>query len=96
MTAGRKWKGRGRWYSAARRHCIARDGPGCAGCGVEGVPLELDHVRPVEAGGPEWDLENLHQLCKICHRAKTAREARARAARRRTVHGLAVLTSRRW
>jgi 5-methylcytosine-specific restriction endonuclease McrA len=84
VTAGRKWKGRGKWYAGARRAAIARDGPGCAVCGALDVALELDHVVPVERDpAGEWDLSNLQLLCSIDHRAKSAREARERVARRR-------------
>jgi 5-methylcytosine-specific restriction endonuclease McrA len=48
-----------------------------------GVPgWEADHEIPIEDGG-EHTLENLRCRCIPCHRAKTAREATARAARRR-------------
>lgn len=43
---------------------------------------EADHDVPLEDGG-EHTLENLRCRCVPCHRAKTAREAVARAARRR-------------
>lgn len=47
------------------------------------VPWEADHEQPVADGGAH-DLDNLRARCVPCHRAKTAREARARAAARRT------------
>jgi 5-methylcytosine-specific restriction endonuclease McrA len=42
---------------------------------------ELDHIVPLIDGGSHAD-ENLQSLCTPCHTAKTADEARARAARR--------------
>jgi hypothetical protein len=42
----------------------------------------VDHVVPLIDGGDKT-LENLQLLCVPCHKVKTAREARVRAARRR-------------
>jgi 5-methylcytosine-specific restriction endonuclease McrA len=86
----------------ARREVAGRDGPGCAHCGIEGVALQLDHVVPVSEGGPEWEISNLQLLCGICHKAKSARETRARARRiprrRPSIreHVGELRTSRRW
>ncbi|MCH7868894.1 MAG: HNH endonuclease [Myxococcales bacterium] len=44
---------------------------------------ELDHIVPLIDGGSHDD-ENLQTLCIPCHTAKTAEEARARAARSRS------------
>lgn len=44
-------------------------------------PWEADHEIPLEDDG-EHTLENLRCRCVPCHQAKTAEEARARAARR--------------
>jgi len=41
---------------------------------------ELDHIVPLIDGGSHA-LENLQTLCTPCHKQKTAREARERAAR---------------
>jgi 5-methylcytosine-specific restriction protein A len=47
----------------------------CLAAGVEnGRALQLDHLRPVEAGGGLYDLANLQVLCATCHSAKTARD----------------------
>lgn len=65
----------------------------CVDCGliVEGpdpmsgegqVPWEADHEIPIIDGGPHT-LDNLKCRCVPCHSAKTAREATARAERRR-------------
>jgi len=31
----------------------------------------VDHIIPREAGGPDYDQENLQSLCKPCHDGKT-------------------------
>ena len=43
-------------------------------------PWDADHIHPVHLGGGECGLEGYQTLCKDCHKAKTAREAAARAA----------------
>jgi 5-methylcytosine-specific restriction endonuclease McrA len=50
--------------------------------GTGEVAWDADHEIPLEDGG-EHTLENLRCRCKPCHKAKTAREATARAARRK-------------
>lgn len=53
--------------------------------GVTWVELhewEADHIVPIIDGGL-LELANVQTLCAACHRAKTAREATARAERRR-------------
>jgi 5-methylcytosine-specific restriction endonuclease McrA len=44
--------------------------------------LEVDHEVPLWAGGTN-DLSNLRAVCRPCHKAKTAAEAKERAALRR-------------
>lgn len=67
---------------------------GCARCGVvvqnadpmdgtDLVPWEADHIVALEDGGAH-EVANFQALCVPCHREKTAAEATARAARRRT------------
>jgi 5-methylcytosine-specific restriction endonuclease McrA len=74
------------WPDEARRVVFRRDHAVCAACGVdclgEGLPWAADHIVPLADGGPH-ELENLQTLCGSCHRDKTSREARERAARRR-------------
>lgn len=43
---------------------------------------EMDHIVPVEHGGGGCGLDNLQTLCLRCHKAKTAEQARQRAAAR--------------
>lgn len=44
--------------------------PYCEHCGAPAT--QVDHITPVESGGPEYDLSNLQSLCQRCHSAKTA------------------------
>jgi 5-methylcytosine-specific restriction endonuclease McrA len=55
---------------------ILRDGERCPRLGEE-----LDHVRPLDQGGPEYDPANLQLLCTEHHRLKTALENSARRSR---------------
>ena len=48
---------------------------------VRGSLWELDHVTPLIDGGTH-DFKNLQTLCTPCHKDKTAKEARNRAAQR--------------
>ncbi|TXH50637.1 MAG: hypothetical protein E6Q97_20080 [Desulfurellales bacterium] len=45
--------------------------------------LEVDHIRPVSAGGGLCGLENYRTLCAVCHRGVTQRVLRERKRRRR-------------
>ena len=72
-----------------RAHLLALFGDTCWRCGDEPGSF-IDHVRPlwslgaIERGELRWWLpSNLQLLGPACHRAKTAREARERAALRR-------------
>jgi len=66
-----------------RERIRERDGGLCQECKRQGrtsVGTVVDHVRPLWAGGPDDD-DNKELLCQTpCHDAKTAREARQRAA----------------
>lgn len=76
--------------AAQRSRLWPRELGECAGCGrfcperpKSGYRTwQCDHVVPLVDGGPNDDA-NLQLLCDPCHKAKTAREARARAAVRR-------------
>lgn len=52
--------------------------------GIPGQPWEADHELALEDGG-RHEMENLRCRCVPCHRSKTAREATARAVRRRAI-----------
>ena len=34
----------------------------------------VDHIRPIENGGEQWDITNLQTLCFRCHNSKTQME----------------------
>ena len=70
------WDGinRRRW-APIRRAVLDRDGWRCRKCFKAGR-LEIDHVRPLAAGGDVWDLANLEALCRNCHFRKSANEVR--------------------
>ena len=67
---------RRRW-AIVRRAALDRYGWRCCQCGRAGR-LEVDHVRPLEAGGAAYDSDNLQALCRSCHIRKTAAENRVR------------------
>ena len=52
-----------------RMKLVVSDGRQCAYCGVEEVPLEIDHVIPKSRGGTNR-LQNLALSCKECNLAK--------------------------
>lgn len=56
----------------------------CARAGLTVAAEEVDHVRPVSAGGDPWAAGNIQPLCRRCHEEKSAAETRARAAARLT------------
>lgn len=60
-----------------KQELIERDGPGCAMCGDESVPLELDHIVGVAFGGSHspW---NTRLVCVPCHRSRRPEEAERR------------------
>ena len=57
-------------FGVHRRELVERDGPGCAECGDEDAPLQLDHVIPVREWGSH-SLWNCRLICQPCHRVKT-------------------------
>lgn len=60
------------------RVLVLQGEPLCRECGRRGelVPAtEVDHIRPMAAGGAQFDVENLQPLCHACHSAKTMRES---------------------
>lgn len=62
-----------RWRRTARR--VLFEQPLCP-CGE--IAVDVDHIKPIEAGGDRWARDNLRGLCKSCHGQKTSRELRAR------------------
>ncbi|MEM8873656.1 MAG: HNH endonuclease signature motif containing protein [Planctomycetota bacterium] len=49
--------------------------PICRECSRE-FATDVDHIKPLAAGGDPFDRDNLQPLCTACHRRKTARERR--------------------
>ncbi|XP_069838713.1 DNA annealing helicase and endonuclease ZRANB3 isoform X2 [Dendropsophus ebraccatus] len=46
---------------------------------TEGQFWQVDHIRPVYGGGGQCALDNLQTLCTVCHRERTARQAKERS-----------------
>lgn len=75
---------RGSTWMATRARIFKRDDGQCQcdKCQASGAPLpaeEADHIIPLSQGGEDCD-DNLQSLSSACHKAKSAREAAARAA----------------
>ncbi|XP_038607651.1 DNA annealing helicase and endonuclease ZRANB3 [Tachyglossus aculeatus] len=54
---------------------------------AEGQFWQADHIQPVASGGGQCPLGNLQTLCTLCHRKRTAQQAKERSRLRR--HSLA-------
>ncbi|KAK9524045.1 hypothetical protein VZT92_017912 [Zoarces viviparus] len=52
---------------------------------VEADFWQVDHIRPVYSGGGQCSLDNLQTLCTVCHKARTARQAKERSQMRKSV-----------
>lgn len=48
------------------RHCEAK--------GIATVATVVDHITRIDAGGAEYDKDNLQPLCKKCHDSKSGTE----------------------
>ncbi|XP_051284341.1 DNA annealing helicase and endonuclease ZRANB3 [Dicentrarchus labrax] len=51
---------------------------------VEGDFWQVDHIRPVYSGGGQCSLDNLQTLCTVCHKARTAQQAKERSQLRKS------------
>ncbi|XP_037706041.1 DNA annealing helicase and endonuclease ZRANB3 isoform X2 [Choloepus didactylus] len=49
----------------------------------EGHFWQVDHIKPVYSGGGQCSLDNLQTLCTVCHRERTAKQAKERSQVRR-------------
>eukprot|EP00076_Gallus_gallus_P007264 XP_003641641.2 DNA annealing helicase and endonuclease ZRANB3 [Gallus gallus] len=50
---------------------------------TEGQFWQVDHIRPVYSGGGQCSLQNLQTLCTVCHRERTAKQAKERSQMKR-------------
>ena len=64
-----------RWNDL-RSQVLKRDQDKCVKCGKPAE--EVDHIKEIWEGGPEFDLANLQSLCHDCHVAKTRENRRKR------------------
>ncbi|KAG8432236.1 hypothetical protein GDO86_016756 [Hymenochirus boettgeri] len=46
---------------------------------TEGQFWQVDHINPVYGGGGQCSLDNLQTLCTVCHRERTAKQAKERS-----------------
>jgi 5-methylcytosine-specific restriction protein A len=65
-----------RWYRLRRLVLTAQ--PVCSRPGCDRISEEVDHIKPVEDGGPMWEQSNLQALCHSCHSSKTSVDVRRR------------------
>lgn len=65
-----------RWYRL--RRVVLSEQPVCQAFGCNHMSEEVDHIKPVEDGGPMWDRSNLQALCHSHHSAKTNLDVRRR------------------
>ena len=71
---------RGAAWEALRREVMQRDKGLCQPCAREqriAAASQVDHVTPQWEGGSDHPT-NLQAICRTCHEAKTAQEARRR------------------
>lgn len=71
---------RGRAWMRERQIALVNGSFTCVDCGLISVTNEIDHDVPLEQGGLN-EQSNYRVRCSDCHKAKTAREAKARFGR---------------
>ncbi|XP_078537933.1 DNA annealing helicase and endonuclease ZRANB3 isoform X2 [Lissotriton helveticus] len=50
---------------------------------TEGLFWQVDHIKPVYGGGGQCSMENLQTLCTVCHKERTAKQAKERSQAKR-------------
>ncbi|XP_069081160.1 DNA annealing helicase and endonuclease ZRANB3 isoform X1 [Pleurodeles waltl] len=50
---------------------------------TEGLFWQVDHIKPVYGGGGQCSMENLQTLCTVCHKERTAKQAKERSQTKR-------------
>ncbi|XP_069472656.1 DNA annealing helicase and endonuclease ZRANB3 isoform X2 [Ambystoma mexicanum] len=50
---------------------------------TEGLFWQVDHINPVYGGGGQCSIENLQTLCTVCHKERTAVQAKERSQTKR-------------
>jgi len=78
-----RWSFHGHYFwDSARTYVLARDRYTCQICRrrVRARLLEVDHIVEIGRGGAALEYSNLQTVCRECHRAKTRRFLRERAA----------------
>jgi 5-methylcytosine-specific restriction enzyme A len=68
LYASRRWRILRTRYLAHHSECVE--------CGQPAS--EVDHITPIEVGGPVWDQSNWAAMCHACHSRKTLNETRNR------------------
>jgi 5-methylcytosine-specific restriction endonuclease McrA len=58
-----------------REYLLAKWGRKCAYCGAEGLPLQIDRVKPKSGGGSDR-VSNLTLACQSCNQKKGSLEIR--------------------
>ncbi|XP_056226772.1 DNA annealing helicase and endonuclease ZRANB3 [Seriola aureovittata] len=63
---------------------------------VEGDFWQVDHIRPVYSGGGQCSLDNLQTLCTVCHKTRTAQQAKERSRMRKSAAASKVASDISW
>lgn len=80
--AGATARVRGSAWMKTREQVLLNGAYTCVDCGRVHASNEVDHDIPLEQGGSN-SMSNLKIRCVDCHKAKTKREAQARASHSR-------------
>ncbi len=80
-----RWRFHGHYFwDSARTYVMARDRYTCQICHrrVRARLLDVDHIVEIGRGGASLEYSNLQAVCRECHREKTRRFLKERAAPR--------------